>query len=492
MSTGLLAEELSDHYVRALEEQGLEVPHDARGFDRLLDDGSVRWEIRRQLIEMDSSNNNSQGYIIQKLLQDAIIQYGDRKQRKSEIKEIAELAGFYRHHFAAQMELWRKIVGAAHAGRVFTDVELECYNKLVSRARKSLKSARVNVGPEIERMAQAVVDREHLDEHGLLFDRQTVADVEQLIGNVLNARPTLLIGDKGIAKTQVARFVCTLFDHEPVLVSIKGDTRTGDLIGHLEGDDVVYPEGPVPYAMRNGYPILLDEINFGNQAIIARLHDVLLKHPGDKVYFPELGEEIEVAPGFVVFATANEASSRYRQRQRLDPALRDRFEILVRTYPDLDADVADGDHPTLSRMAYAYATDVEGIFSRHIDEELLEDFIDVASISQRLYVMDSRRIARHVEDKSVLEGAVADRPLIEDCISPRTVCRVVSDSAEGNVPGRNLDLFLIDNIVRALDQDGTRHDADIVRTVALQRHVNLFENIPDPEDDEDDLDDMMG
>lgn len=486
MPQRLLAEELANHYIRALEDHGLEIPSDGRGFDRLLDDGSVRFEIRRQIMEMDAASNDAQGYIIQKLLQDAIIQYGERKQRESEIFDIAHVAEFYRTCFAARMGLWKRMITSAHEGRMFTDVELECYQRLVGRKRKDLRAARANAGPHVESMAQAVVDREHLERHGLLFDPQMTADVDQLVGNALCARPTLLVGDKGIAKTQLARFVCTLYDAEPVIVSIKGDTVTSDFAGQRDGDDAAYPEGPLPYAMRNGLPLLLDEINFANQAIIARLHDILLRRPGDVVHFPELGQDITVAPGFVVFATANGASSRYRQRQTLDPALRDRFEIIVRTYPDLDPDAVGAPCPTLTRMALAYAVDDEGVLSRHIDDELLDVYVKVASISQRLYVLDAKRVARHIEDKALLEGIAGDRPLIEECISPRSVCTTVSDSAQGNLPGRNLDLFLIDTIVRALDQDGTRRNADTVRTVALQAGINLFDQVNPSEEDEDD------
>lgn len=494
MVYGTLAQRLAEGYARALEDLGMKVPEDGEGFERLLDDGNVRVELRVQLMKMDCSNNDSPGYIAQKLLKDAIIQYGERKQRSAEIAQIATVAGFYRTAFAARMGLWKRMVGAAHDGRIFTDVELECHTRLAKRRRKDLRAARANVSEDLNRRAQAVVDRELMDEHGLLFDRQMIADTDQLVGNALQKRPTLLVGDKGIAKTQLARFVASLYGHEPVLVSIKGDTRTSDLIGHAQAaaGDALYPEGPVPFAMREGIPVILDEINFGNQAIIARLHDILLRRPGDEVFFPELGEEIRVHPGFVVFATANEASSRYRQRQVLDPALRDRFEIIVRDYPDLDRDVVGAPHPSLSRMALASAIDDEGIVSRHVDPEMLEYYTDVAAMSERLYAIEAKRAARHIEDKGLLEGMPPDRPLVEECISPRTVCRTVFDSALGNLPGRNLDLFLIDRIVASLDQDGTTHNSDTVRAVALQKGINLYDTIPEDQDDEDDAEEDGG
>jgi MoxR-like ATPase len=291
------------------------------------------------------------------------------------------------------------------------------------------------------------------------------------------------VGDKGIAKTQVARFVMGLYGRDPIIVSIKGDTSTRDLIGKPQNDSnaaIVYPEGPLIAAMREGVPILLDEINFGNQAVIARLHDILLRRPHDNVYFPELGYSVEIQPGFMIFATANEASSRYRQRQHLDPALRDRFEILVRTYPDLDCDVTADTFYTLTRMAYAYATDTEGILSRHIDPELLDKFVKVSAITERLYVLDAKDIKKHVPESVLTEGT--NKPLIEDCISPRTLCHVVEDSALGNLPGRNLDLFLIDNIIKTLDQDGTAHNANIVRSVCESSGIDLFDRTKQEDD----------
>ena len=484
MADSSLAEELADYYIRALEEQGLKIPSDGRGYERLLKDGSVRWEIRRQLMEMDSSDNNSQGYLIQKLLQDAIIQYGERQQRREEIHAVARLADFYRAAHDAQMELWQRMARAAHDERLFTDVEFECYAKLIKRRRKNLRAARANAGDRIDRAAQAVVDRENLEKHGLLFDRQMTADVDTLLGNALQGRPTLLIGDKGIAKTQLARFVCSLYCENPVVISIKGDTTTADFIGRAQDAASPYPDGALPYAMEHGVPVLLDELNFGNQGVMACLHDVLLRRPHDKVFFPALGRHVEVAPGFAVFATANEASDRYLQRQVLDPALRDRFEILYRSYPDLDADVAAAPCPTLMRMALASIVDGEGVFSRHIDDEMLENFVRVASITQRLYVLEARAVAPHIEDKGIFENATMDRPLIGDCISARTVCRMASDSALGSLPGRNLDLFLIDSTIKTLDQDGSGRNADAVRRVAIQASIDLFDRFAEDEEDE--------
>ncbi len=479
-----LGKDLADYYIRALENQGIKVPDDASGYERLIQDGSVRIEIRRQILMLDSSNNNSAGYIVQKLLQDAIIQYSDRLQRSQEIQEIAILADYYRSYYQTKISLWKRMIEAAHTERIFTDVELECFTKLAQRYKKSLKSARSNAGPQIDTAACALVDREMLDQYGLLLDPQMMFDIEYLIGNALKYRPTLLVGDKGIAKTQVARFVMGLYDHEPIVVSIKGDTSTHDLIGKpqsFSGNEIIYPEGPIIAAMREGVPILLDEINFGNQAVIARLHDILLRKPHDKVYFPELGYDVEIQPGFMVFATANEASSRYRQRQYLDPALRDRFEILVRTYPDLDTNVTADTFNTLRRMAYAYATDSEGILSRHIDPELLDKFVKVSAVTERLYVMDAKDVAKSVPANVLTPGQ--NKPLIEDCISPRTLCRVVEDSSLGNLPGRNLDLFLIDNIITTLDQDGTAHNANIVRAVCETSGIDLYDRTKRAEED---------
>ena len=247
------------------------------------------------------------------------------------------------------------------------------------------------------------------------------------------------------------------------------------MVHDAERGTFVFEEGALPRAMRAGVPLLLDEINFGDQAIIARLQNVLLKRPGEAVYLQEEGVSLTVQPGFTVFATANEASKRYRHREILDPAIRDRFEILERTYPDLDRDPLAKPSPSLTRLALSEAIDDDGIMSRHIDRELLNALVHLATITEYLYAAPAKDAVVKLDDGATSSSAREDaNPLMTDCITPRSLNRAVQDSAGGNLPGRHLDLYLIEKMLRTLDQAGSHRNADIARQAALLAGIDLY------------------
>ena len=226
--------------------------------------------------------------------------------------------------------------------------------------------------------------------------------------------------------------------------------------------------------MRAGVPLLLDEINFGDQAVIARLQDILLKGPGESVFLQEEGIDLVVQPGFTVFATANEASARYRHREVLDPAIRDRFEVIERTYPDLDRDPLRRPSPSLMRLALCEAVDADGVFSRHLDRDLLNALVHLATLTEHLYAVPAKDAAISLEKDqagSIVREDTA--PLLTDCITPRALNRAVQDSAGGNLPGRHLDLYLIDKLLRTLDQAGSNHNASLARQAALLVGIDL-------------------
>lgn len=468
-------ENLTRYYIPALQAYGIEVPKDESGCYRLYEeDGCVVPEVRRQIIPL-----GEKGLIPQKLMQDAVQQFLDYRQQENDIIAVSSFVALHERAFSAHMDMWKAMVGAAKAGRTFTDVELTCYEQAISRARKDLRAARDNAQPEIAERAQAVFDRQLMREHGLLFDREMLADIDTLVGNAISARPTLLVGDKGIAKTQMAKFVMRLYGTEPVIVSVKGDMMSDELVGKMVHDAArntfVFEEGALPRAMRAGVPLLLDEINFGDQAIIARLQDILLKRPGETVYLQEEGVELVVQPGFTVFATANEASKRYRHREILDPAIRDRFEIIERTYPDLDRDPLQAPSASLMRIALCEAVDADGVLSRHINRELLDALVHLATITQYLYAVPAKDAAIAIDGDST--GSIpredAD-PMLTDCITPRALNRAVQDSAGGNLPGRHLDLYLIEKMLRTLDQAGSHRNAEIARQAALLAGIDLY------------------
>jgi len=83
--------------------------------------------------------------------------------------------------------------------------------------------------------------------------------------------------------------------------------------------------GPLVRAMRDGKPLIIDEMDGIPHSIIMRLNHVLTRRPGDAVKVQENGgSDIIVKKGFAVLATANIKSARYK-REELDAAFLSRW-----------------------------------------------------------------------------------------------------------------------------------------------------------------------
>lgn len=83
--------------------------------------------------------------------------------------------------------------------------------------------------------------------------------------------------------------------------------------------------GPLVRAMKDGKPLIIDEIDGIPHSILMRLNHILTRKVGDKVKIQENGgEEIEIKPGFCVMATGNIKSAKYK-REELDAAFLSRW-----------------------------------------------------------------------------------------------------------------------------------------------------------------------
>jgi len=395
-------------------------------------------------------------------------------------QDVAALVEKHDAVFAARMDMWKAMIDAARGKGAFAAQDLKDHSAAIDTAVRELDAAVAAADPEQALYAQALHDKRLMDEHGLLFDAEMVADIDMLVGNVMLARPTLIVGDKGIAKTQLAKFVMSLYGTEPVVVSVKGDLMSDELIGQIkhdkENETFRFYEGAVPLAMRAGVPVLLDEINFGDQAVVARLQDILLKRPGQTAFIQEENADIVVQPGFTVIATANEASERYRHREILDPAIRDRFEIIARTYPDLELNPLFDDAPSVRRLAMASMVDADGQLSPYVDRDMLSALVRITAVSEHLYAVPAKEAVIQFDDNSVSSLVrESSEPILTDCITPRALCRAVEDSAGGNLPGRVLDMKLIAKLVRSLDQAGSHRNFVLVRQAALLVGIDIPE-----------------
>ncbi|MCL1798227.1 MAG: AAA family ATPase [Eggerthellaceae bacterium] len=459
-------------YCRALQSYGYE-PSEGHSCFFEWDGGSLKPPAHLQLTDDPADD------LARSLAQDAESRVVELAACEGDTEKVLALKDCHKDLFNQRLKLWQAMVWATREGREFTDTELRHYEQRVREAQERLDAEESRADEAIRRRALGAYDSDQMDEHRLLFDEALIADIQRMVGNITNGRPTLVVGDKGIAKTEVAKFVMSLFKLPPKVISVKGDMMSDELIGKMKHDGArntfVFQEGILLSAMRKGEPVLLDEINFGDQTIIARLQEILLRHAGDQVFIQENdGEAVEVAPGFTVFATANEASARYRHREVLDPAIRDRFDIIIRNYPDMDLDLFAHEPKTLGRLARASAIDGWGRTSAYIDEDVLEVFVRLSYITQYLYSTPAKDATlEFTEDhlKSVVKEDL--QPLLTDCITPRLLVNTVSDCARGNLPDRRFDAACIDRLLQSLDQAGSKYNYDLMKQISLMLDIDL-------------------
>lgn len=103
--------------------------------------------------------------------------------------------------------------------------------------------------------------------------------------------------------------------------------------GYVTGTDgcLVFRDGHLIEALRNGYWIILDELNLAPSDVLEALNRLL--DDNREFFIPETSEFIRPKPGFHLFATQNPAGL-YGGRKQLSRAFRNRFiEIVVNDLP---------------------------------------------------------------------------------------------------------------------------------------------------------------
>ena len=150
-----------------------------------------------------------------------------------------------------------------------------------------------------------------------------------VIDAILASDHVLLFGGTGVGKTSLVLQIAARIGQPVLRVNFNGQVSVSDLVGcvGLTKEGTVWNDGALTRAMRNGYWLVLDEIDFGSPDILSILYPVLEGSP--KLCLKEHdGEVIHAHPGFRVFATGNSIGgedSQYCGTQRLNAALLNRF-----------------------------------------------------------------------------------------------------------------------------------------------------------------------
>lgn len=154
------------------------------------------------------------------------------------------------------------------------------------------------------------------------------ADYCQAFGAQPDRSAILLTGATGVGKTAGIKCLASYTGNPLVRVNLHDNTDELELFGgykpNPKGPGFVWQDGLVTSAVRNGYWLLLDELNLAEPAVLERLNALL--DGDDYVVLTEKsdGEKVQAHQDLRVFATMNPSS--YEGRKDLSAAMMDRFK----------------------------------------------------------------------------------------------------------------------------------------------------------------------
>ncbi|WP_322069665.1 AAA family ATPase [Paraburkholderia bannensis] len=326
---------------------------------------------------------------------------------------------------------------AVAAGSRFA-MELERAVELQREAREANRSVQpeaVRIGsvampPAPESTPSALVPR--INDAYLFTER-----ADDIALDIVENRRVMLIGHTGSGKTSFIEQVAARTGHGVLRANMNGQTTIGDFVGFwtVKGGETVWVDGVLPVAMREGYWLIIDELDFAEPSILAVLTAVL--EPNGRLLLKERGNEIvEPHPSFRLFATANAAGAMsayrhlYQGANLLNEAFLDRWrvylfdylskeeeaEVLLRTLPALT--------PSIAQTLAAIAADCRAAFARE----------DLASTFSTRRLIDWAELMLRTGDVERAAGpAIYAKVSAEDAALIRSIIRhhAIFDAGDG-------------------------------------------------------------
>ncbi|EAU37909.1 conserved hypothetical protein [Aspergillus terreus NIH2624] len=154
--------------------------------------------------------------------------------------------------------------------------------------------------------------------------------IEKNLKNLVRASstrrfPVLLQGPTSAGKTSMIEYLAKVSGNKFVRINNHEHTDLQEYLGsYVSGDDgtLRYQEGVLVEALRNGYWIVLDELNLAPSDVLEALNRLL--DDNRELFIPETQEVVRPHPNFMLFATQNPAGL-YGGRKVLSRAFRNRF-----------------------------------------------------------------------------------------------------------------------------------------------------------------------
>ena len=178
------------------------------------------------------------------------------------------------------------------------------------------------------------IDTTKIKSKNFIFTDNAVKKLKELKYYVTNNYPVLLEGPTGTAKTKSVEILCEEMGLKLKRFNLSSETKTSDLFGRYVGDPdsfsgIDFQEGVFIEAFRNGYTLLLDEINLASSQVLQAFEECL---DSRKISCEIPGmpwQEIQMGKGFNLIATQNPNKGLFaNKRQDLGKKFLSRFHVI--------------------------------------------------------------------------------------------------------------------------------------------------------------------
>jgi midasin len=186
-----------------------------------------------------------------------------------------------------------------------------------------------------------------------------IVDLARVI--VTGRFPILIEGPTSAGKTSIIEYLARLTGHRFIRINNHEHTDIQEYLGTYVSDPrtgkLVFQEGILVRALRNGDWLVLDELNLAPTDVLEALNRLL--DDNRELVVPETQEVVRPHPDFMLFATQN-PSGQYGGRKALSRAFRNRFLELH------FSDVPQGELETIlcerCKIAPSYAKKIVAVF----------------------------------------------------------------------------------------------------------------------------------
>eukprot|EP01038_Epipyxis_sp_PR26KG_P006887 gene6887-9437_t len=156
-----------------------------------------------------------------------------------------------------------------------------------------------------------------------------------------NVAPILLQGPTSVGKTSMIEYIAARTGNKCVRINNHEHTDVQEYIGSYvtnpNSGQLEFKDGLLVEALRNGFWIILDELNLAPTEVLEALNRLL--DDNKELFIPDTGEYVRPTPGFMLFATQNPPGV-YGGRKILSKAFKNRFlEISVNDLPFAEIEV---------------------------------------------------------------------------------------------------------------------------------------------------------